>query len=104
MKGSAPNDPATGSQVDVTRKRQPKLRIAGHDFHASEIARAAARAMTLQTAHLTAQSKMRSPDRLLEMPRARDASVSDPAPGITLARIIHERYGGAADGSCHRGA
>ena len=61
-KGKAPNDPATGSHVDVTRNRQPKLSMAGHDFQTSENAKAAARAMTLQTAHVTAQSKTRSPD------------------------------------------
>src|SRR5262249_45818684 len=82
MKGKAPNKPATGFHVDVTRNRQPKLSMAGHDFHASESAKAAARATTLQTPHLTAQSKTRSPD--LVRCRPRDARGS--ASGVLASR------------------
>src|SRR5262245_50394633 len=76
MNGKAPKDPATGSQVDVTRNRQPKARIAGQDFHASAIVRDAARRTMAHTAAPTTQSNTRSPDRLFERPPVRVVSPS----------------------------
>src|SRR5215467_15389674 len=76
MNGRAPNDPATGSQVDVTRNRHPKAAIAVRDSHASEHTRPAARSRTIQTAPLTRPAKIRSPDRPRPSADGRTSSAS----------------------------
>src|SRR5262245_2151721 len=100
MNGKAPNDPATGSHVDVTRNRQPKLCMAGHDFHVSEPARAAASATTVQTAYWTAQSKTRSPDLFVRWrPRdARGSASAVPAPWRDAAGIRPPYFVAASNG------
>src|SRR5882724_6015982 len=90
MNGSAPNVPATGSQVDVTTKRHPNVRIARNDSHASATTSPAASATTLHAAARNPQENSRSPDRPREMPTGTedgDSPSAVVAPGAGPADI-----------------
>src|SRR5262245_40853772 len=71
MKGRAPKEPATGSQLEPMRKGQPNFRIAGADSQDSATTSPPARTITIHTAARTTPWNTRSPDRRRPMPLAR---------------------------------
>src|SRR5262249_26608573 len=100
MNGRAPNSPATGSHVVVTRNRAPKARIAPDDSQASAATRPTASATTNHTALFTTSANRRAPRATRGELIARGGEDSRPAvptPGVD-AMFIYRYWVAAMSG------